>query len=488
MDFFEVLIVMKTMMKYFSKILLALFIVVSFLLIDSKVETTRSQVHSSQLNMITTYSGNVEKTDYYDRDGSITIAADLGYATVTITKNKNSKLEQFFDDKGEPVSRYDGYYQRLREYDEKGNIIRNTYLDYEGNPVVTLYGYATEEREYNDQGQLIIVRYYDADGNPAQTFSYGYGRLYEYDTDGHVSRIIYTDTLGNPMLTGKGYAIVKRLYYPSEGNENGKVKCEFYFDEYGNPTSLSLGEYGIYKEYDEYGRECLWTYLDAEGNPLITNKGYTTIRRSFQANNFVASERYFDLEGNPFSLSEGQYGVKKNNNQTVYLDQNGNESFNLKNYIYSHTRIIIPLALSFVILSSLAGTRQNAFFLILCIIAIIYMTLLFRDNDSAGYSGLLRYYRRMFFDSGARADIIKNIWLFIPLGAVLYKLYPKRAILLVPIALSALIEGIQRFAGIGTCELDDIISNGLGGWIGFSMGRLADDFKQRISIRKQHIS
>ena len=289
--------------------------------------------------------------------------------------------------------------------------------------------------------------------------------------------------LGNPMMTGKGYAIVSRIYYTSEGKDNGKVKCEFYFDDHGNPTSLSLGEYGIYKEYDEYGRECLWTYLDAEGRPLITSKGYTTIRRSFQANNSVASERYFDTEGNPFSLSEGQYGVKKQGQQTIYLDKNGKEMFNLKKFLFNHPRIVILLALSFVILSSLAGKKQNTFFLILYIVVIVYMTLLFRDNDSAGYSGLLWYYRRILFDSRARADIIKNIWLFIPLGAVLYRLYPKSVILLVPIILSSLIESIQLLAKLGTCELDDIISNGIGGCVGFVAGKNATEIKMYIISR-----
>ena len=149
---------------------------------------------------------------------------------------------------------------------------------------------------------------------------------------------------------------------------------------------------------------------------------------------------------------------------------------------------MIPLALSVVILSALAGRKQDVIFLIFCIMAIAYMTLLFRDSKSAGYSGLLWYYRRMFFDSGARADIIKNIWLFIPLGAVLYRLYPPKAILLVPAVLSILIEGIQLFAGIGICELDDIISNSLGGWIGFCMSRLATDIKLSISNRKQRYS
>ena len=79
-------------------------------------------------------------------------------------------------------------------------------------------------------------------------------------------------------------------------------------------------------------------------------------------------------------------------------------------------------------------------------------------------------YRKILTDSDIRADILKNIWLFIPLGAILYQIYPKAKVLLIPVVLSIMIEVIQYFAGLGFCELDDVISNGLGGAIGYGMG------------------
>lgn len=468
-------------------VILALFLVASYIFILPTARKPRSQFHSSQLEKTVSAYGNAERTDYVDSDGRITIAADLGYATVIVTTvSNNSKLEQYYDDHGDPISRYNGYYGVLQDYDEKSNSIRITYLNCDGEPMIMANGYAIEERKYNDRQQEISVRYFDTEGEPILTPLYGHGVNKEYNEKRKSSRITYIDTSGAPTMTGLGYASVIRNYYASDGPENDKVESEFYFDEAGNPVCLALGQYGVHKEYDEYGRQAILTYLDAFGEPIRTNKGYTTIIRTFYANNRIATERYLDLDGNPFSLSEGQYGVKNYGDQTVYLDQNGNESFNIKNLLYNHPRIVIPLALSVVILSAFAGKKQNVILLIFCIMAIAYMTLLFRDSESAGYSGLLRYYRRILFDSGARADIIKNIWLFIPFGAVLYRLHPKTAILLVPIVLSALIEGIQFSARIGTCELDDVISNGLGGWIGFCMGRLATDIKLSISNRKQH--
>ena len=466
-------------------ILFLIFLLISFLFISPESQKERSQFHSEQLNKITVSYGNTERTDYTDVNGQIAIAADLGYATVIATKTDYSKSEQYFDNKGEPISRYNGHYAALYEYDKKGNIIRISYLDIDGAPMITANGYAIEEKEYNENRQVISAWFYDTGGNPVLTPLYGYGKVYEYNENGKNYKTTFVDRSGAPMMTEQGFSIIKRNYYFSDGNENGKAESEFYFDEKGFPVSLSLGQYGVHLEYDEYGRGSVLTYLDANGKTIATNKGYTTVVRTYHANGSIATEQYYDLKGNPFALSEGQYGIKVNEGQTVYLDQNGKESFNLKKILYNYTRIVIPLVLSFVIFSSMVGKKQNEFFLILCIAAIVYMTLLFRDNDSSGNSGLLRYYRRILFDSEARADIIKNIWLFIPFGVVLYRLYPSKIILLVPIVLSALIEGIQWFAGIGTCELDDIISNGLGGWIGFRMSKLAIEIKLCINNKKQ---
>ena len=63
----------------------------------------------------------------------------------------------------------------------------------------------------------------------------------------------------------------------------------------------------------------------------------------------------------------------------------------------------------------------------------------------------------------------------------LYQLHPHKQILLIVLLVSFLIEGIQYFAGLGSCELDDIISNSLGGWIGFCIEKMTSLFFQRIN-------
>lgn len=468
--------------------ILLVFLIVSFLFISPPVKKERSSFRSSELKKVTIKDGNTERTDYCDANGKAVVAGDLGYATIIVTKTDNSKLEQYYDDKGDPVSRYNGYYAVLREYDENGNNIRISYLDLNCEPMIIANGYAIEEREYNESGQFVAAKYCDTVGDPIYTRLYGYGKLNEYDENGNNYLITYIDASGAPMMTGQGYAIVKRNFYISEGPYKGKVESEFYFDETGSPVKLLLGQSGIHKEYDENGREKTLTYLDENGDPIITTKGYTTVVRTYQPNNSVATEMYFDSKGDPVALSEGQYGTDKENGQTVYLDQNGERLFNLKNLLYNRSWLVILFALIIVFLSAFSGKKANLVFMIVYVIGIAYITLMFRDRGEGKLKlELFWSYKSILTNSEERAGILKNIWLFIPLGAILYRIDPKRKILLIPIVLSIMIEAVQYFAGTGFCEFDDVISNGLGGLIGFEASGLICDLKSALSSGKKQL-
>ena len=123
--------------------------------------------------------------------------------------------------------------------------------------------------------------------------------------------------------------------------------------------------------------------------------------------------------------------------------------------------------------------------LILYIGVIIYFTLMFREAGESTI-GIIRSYRSFFVSAEARAGILKNIWLFVPLGAILFRIFPRKTILLVPILLSFIIEAVQYYTGTGYCELGDVISNGLGGTIGYGMNYLVQVILKCIN-KKEHV-
>ena len=63
-------------------------------------------------------------------------------------------------------------------------------------------------------------------------------------------------------------------------------------------------------------------------------------------------------------------------------------------------------------------------------------------------------------------EILNNIWLFVPLGAIVYRLYPKWRATLVPVVISVAVEAMQYLMSVGVREIDDVISNGMGGVVG----------------------
>lgn len=466
--------------KCFVSTLLILFVSLSFAFINPLSRPIQSEYRSSDLKQIIKREGNVERTDYLDSHGNITNAADTGYATMIKTRNSKGVLEKYYNKKGVAISRYNGYYAILREYDDMNKNIRNTFLDQDNNACITKDGFAIEEREYNENNQLIIVKYYDAEGEPVCTALYGYGRINEYDENGVNIKTTYIDSLGQPMMTAQGYASVIRQYN-SENDSNGKrFDNEFYYDKKGEPVSLSLGQYGVHKEYNELGQGIVSTFLDSKGQPIISTEGYTTIVRTFNIDNSIATEQYYDLEGKPFPLSEGQYGFKKSNGQTIFLNQHGEATFNLRNLLYNKTWIVIPIVIIVLILSCVIGKKLNLLLLVPCIFTIIYLTLMFREN--IGYKGIdiLHSYRNAFHDSEASMDIIRNIWLFVPLGAIIYQISSKKRILIIPFILSVLIECIQYCTHIGFCELDDVISNTIGSCLGFYVGKVTSQMILRI--------
>ena len=455
----------------YRKSVIVLVILFSIATITS-VTRAEGVIRSSSLQEVTTIEGNTERTDFVDADGNITFAADKHYATVIKTTSDHQLLEEYFDANGEHTEQSTGYYALLREYNEADQEFKVTFLGLDGKPVMNSHGYAISMRFYNENGYAEKELYYDTEEKPVKTRYNGYGIYKKYDETGKNTVLVHLDENGNPMVAGNGYAIIHRSFY-EEGNGTGRVKDEFYFDENEEPVTLSLGQSGLHKEYDELGRTRVLTYLDAEGNPIKTTKGYTTIIRTFYDDDSVRTEMYFDQEGEPIRLSEGQYGILKQDGKTIYLDANGNRLFQLKNFLINNQAAVILIAIAIVLIASLLNKKVNIGLFVLYIVFIIYITIVQRNDVRTGIE--LRFlwsYRQFLSSKTLRWEIFNNILLFIPLGAILYKLYPKKSILLVPVLVSLLIELTQYATGTGLCELDDVISNGLGGCIGYGAGQL----------------
>lgn len=142
----------------------------------------------------------------------------------------------------------------------------------------------------------------------------------------------------------------------------------------------------------------------------------------------------------------------------------------LSQYLHESHIAVVSFGSLLTIAVALSRRKLNKVMLPMYIMFIVYMTVMFREIGVGMLNLELFWSYRLFkVSSELKMEILNNIWLFIPLGAILYRLYPKWRVVLLPIIVSVVIEVAQYILGVGLCELDDVISNGIGGLIGVAV-------------------
>ncbi len=432
--------------------------------------------YSATLTKSVTEAGNVERIDYLDDRGEPAFAEDLHYSSAVSTKDDAGRVISvfYFDETGKPAVQPEGYCGLIRQYDAFGQNNRVVYTDSQGNPMMTDLGYAMREYVRDEEGRAIEHWYLDADGKPVANSDGAYGRLNLYDALGRRVASTYVDGQKRPYRTAQGFATVKREFY-----WNGALKRAFYFDEEGNPAPATNGQYGFYYEYDDQGREAVTTFIDSEGRPMVAGAGYATVKRAYDdVNGTVEREMYYDAEGNPACLKKGQYGMRFEGIYHIYLDANGQDKFSPYTVIYNNPLLVVLFGLLICAISMSLNKRGNALLLSGYLFFILFMTLMNRNaTGTTGGAAFLWSYRKFFRDAWLRQEIINNVWLFIPLGTILYRLMGWTG-LLAALGLSAAIEIMQYTTGFGLAEFDDLLSNGLGSFTGCGLADLAGHWRR----------
>ncbi len=404
-------------------------------------------------NSITTYT-------FVNAAEETTFAIDRGYAVRKAVRNAegNTIEERYFDTDGNPVELYDSYYGIKYEYRDHEVIIR--YLDSQENEMLVAT-YSTIIRTLDDDGRAVDDYYYDLDMQPIQYAGY-YGMHRDYDNNGWNNRVTYLDGNGQPVFCSFGYAIKEYKH-----DEYGNVTGEFYFDTQGNPTKSSLGEYGQLYERDENDRISQITYLDSDGNAATNSAGYAILKRTYHRDGTWNTDMYFDKAENPVALSKWQYGIKYSGKIMLLLAKNGHVMLCVDNILNGFPFMVVVFGCMICLFMLVLPKKLS--FLLTCFytVFILYETLMFREIGDAMTNLVLFSYAGMFFkEQSVRVGVINNIWLFVPLGTGLYRIFQKKWVLLIPFVFSILIETTQYITGLGIAEFDDVFGNTLGGWIG----------------------
>lgn len=176
---------------------------------------------------------------------------------------------------------------------------------------------------------------------------------------------------------------------------------------------------------------------------------------------------YFDKAGNPVALSKWQYGIKNSGKITLLLDKNGHVMLCVDNILNGFPFMVVAFGCMICLFMLVLPKKLS--FLLTCsyMVFILYETLMFREiGDAKTNLVLFSYAGRFLKEQSVRTGVINNIWLFVPLGTGLYRIFQKKWVLLIPFVFSVLIETTQYITGLGIAEFDDVFGNTLGGWIG----------------------
>ena len=422
---------------------------------------------SDELILQETSNDSLTTYTYVNTSNVITEAIDKGYAIKELIKNENNQVikETYYDANHQPVKLYNSYYGLSYEYKEDQNLMH--YLDADGNIMALNTGCATVIRNLDENGRNVLEEYYDLNMQPIKCYGY-YGIAREYDSDSYCTSMTYVNQKHKPMNCSQGYA--SKIY---KRDNEGTITGEFYYDAHGNPTKSSLGEYGQLYVRDNQFRVIQITYVDQEGNPCNNHYGYSILKRTYYKDGTICTDMYYDANNKPVSLKKGQYGIQRYNDCSLYLDKNGNIQYSIDNMLNGYPIMVIVCGCIVSILLLILPYKMSIALSVLYVFFIIYETLMFRESGDARSNLILFSYASTFFQNRMiRVEVINNIWLFIPFGVGMYRIFQRKSIFALAFIFSILIEITQYITGLGVAEFNDVFENKMGGMIGIELASI----------------
>ena len=322
-------------------------------------------------------------------------------------------------------------------------------------------GYAMALETLDANGDVVLCRYFDAQQSPIQMPSGHSAVSYCKMPEGIL--LTYLDAEGKPMQIQGGYC--KKLEQKDAG---GSIRAVFYLDKAGNPTPAAKGQFGERYARDKNGRICQITYLNASGQDAATEQGYTILRRSFRENGSAYEDKYFDAEGQPFCVQKGTYGIRREDGYYLQLNRDGTLLWSVDNLLKLFPTVTVLIGLLFCVVLCVLPRKMSVGMLALYVGFILYETLLFRETGRARLEWIPFAFAKEFgTEYTVRAEVINNIWLFVPLGAGLWRCFPKHKILWLPLLLSLAVELTQYCTRLGFAQVDDVLTNTAGGVLGY---------------------
>lgn len=304
---------------------------------DGKLDYVKIYLQCGRVEMIKDYVNSDLNVAVFRYDDGLGTEKTLGAETVTtFTKNtdegaKKSRISRYlltYDENGHVTElRYagfqnvrvadaDGLYGRKYILDDLGRVREEVFIDQEGNVKATRYGLAIRTREYNDKDDAVRFTYLSPSREPAGEKDLGIPVCHNHvDEWGNTVKQVY-ESLDGELMMRRDYncnAMVME-YAKGEMVSNGLLGLD------GKPIYMKGDRYSYHVDsYDKYGFVNKIQYFDVDGNPALSS-GFHKAEVVNDSKGNLLEVWFYDVEGS-LVLNAGQSAGYK-----ATYDSLGNQS------------------------------------------------------------------------------------------------------------------------------------------------------------------
>lgn len=307
---------------------------------DGKLDYVKIYLPNGRVEMIKDYVNHDLSVAVFRYDDGLGTEKTLGAETVTtFTKNtdeggKRSRISRYlltYDENGHvtelryagfqnvPVADADGLYGRKYILDDFGRVKEEIFINQDGNVKATRYGLAIRTREYNDKDDAVRFTYLSPSREPAGEKELGIPVCHNYvDVWGNTIKQVYEGLDGEMMLRRDFNCNAMVMEY-----SNGDQISQKLLGLDGKPIYMKGQRYSYsVVAYDEHGFQNKLQTFDVEGNAALSN-GF----HSYECVNDDKGNQleiwFYDLDGN-LVLAYGQCaGIRSTydslGNQTSFM-------------------------------------------------------------------------------------------------------------------------------------------------------------------------
>ena len=290
---------------------------------DGKLDYVKIYLQTGRVEMIKDYVNSDLSVAIFRYDDGLGTEKTLGAETVTTFKKntdesaKKSRISRYlltYDENGHvtelkyagfqnvPVADADGLYGRKYVLDELGRVREEIFINQDGDVKATRYGLAIRTREYNDKDDAVRFTYLSPSRESAGEKGLGIPVCRNYvDEWGNTVKQVYESLDGEMMMRRDFNCSAMIMEY-----DKGDQVSQRLLGLDGNPIYMKGERYSYSKvAYDEHGFQNKVQTFDVEGHPVSSN-GYHSFECVNDGKGNPVELWYYDLDGN-LTLAYNQY-------------------------------------------------------------------------------------------------------------------------------------------------------------------------------------